>query len=110
MLVHHRQFQPLSAGPHSGGRTPHRLRLRGVCGSQPGMSWLDKAPLWVVVALAVWMAVAPIAPEPHLISKLRLLSQGAMVRPLDVFDLCLHLAPMLLLAWRLWRQFGPGKR
>ena len=74
------------------------------------MNWLDKAPLWVVVALAVWMAVAPIAPEPHLISKLRLLSQGAMVRPLDVFDLCLHLAPMLLLAWRLWRQFGPGKR
>lgn len=74
------------------------------------MNWLDKAPLWVVVALAVWMAVAPIAPEPHLIDKLRLLSQGALVRPLDVFDVCLHLAPMLLLAWRLWRQFGPGKR
>lgn len=74
------------------------------------MNWLDKAPLWVVVALAVWMAVAPIAPEPHLIGKLRLLSQGALVRPLDVFDLCLHLAPMLLLALRLWRQFGPGKR
>ncbi len=74
------------------------------------MNWLDKAPLWVVVALAVWMAVAPIAPEPHLIDKLRLLSQGALVRPLDVFDVCLHLAPMLLLALRLWRQFGPGKR
>ena len=74
------------------------------------MNWLDKAPLWVVVALAVWMAVAPIAPEPHLMEKLRLLSQGALVRPLDVFDLCLHLAPMLLLALRLWRQFGPGKR
>ena len=69
------------------------------------MRWLDKFPLLVLVALAAWMAVAPITPEPHLIEKLRMLGQGTLVKPLDVFDLCLHSAPVLLLAVRLWRQF-----
>lgn len=69
------------------------------------MRWLDNVPLLVLVALAAWMAVAPITPEPHLVEKLRMLSQGALVKPLDIFDLCLHSAPLLLLAVRLWRQF-----
>jgi len=51
------------------------------------------------------MAVAPITPEPHLIEKRRLLGQGSLSKPLDIFDLCLHTAPLLLLAVRLWRQF-----
>ena len=51
------------------------------------MSWLDRLPLPWVVALAVWMAVAPITPEPHLIEKLRMLFSGTLTRPLDVFDL-----------------------
>lgn len=70
------------------------------------MNWLDRIPLGFLVALAVWMAIAPITPEPHLIEKLRMLSQGALVRPLDVFDLCLHAAPLLALGVRLWRQFA----
>lgn len=69
------------------------------------MKWLDNFPLLVLVALAAWMAVAPITPEPHLIEKLRMLGQGTLVEPLDMFDLCLHSAPVLLLAVRLWRQF-----
>jgi len=80
--------------------------VRGLRGSHPGMTWLDRLPLGILVALAVWMAVAPISPEPHLIEKLRMLSQGTLVRPLDIFDLCLHSAPLLLLGVRLWRQFG----
>jgi hypothetical protein len=72
------------------------------------VSWLDKIPLVWLIALAVWMAIAPITPEPHLIEKFRMLSQGSLTRPLDIFDLCLHLAPLLLLGVRLWRQFGPG--
>ncbi len=71
------------------------------------MNWLDKFPLVLLVVLAVWMAIAPIVPEPHLIEKIRMLSQGELTRPLDIFDLCLHSAPLLLLGWRLWRQYGP---
>ena len=69
------------------------------------MRWLDKFPLAILIALAAWMAVAPITPEPHLIEKLRMLSQGSLTKPLDIFDLCLHSAPIVLLAVRLWRQF-----
>ncbi|MDP2678870.1 MAG: hypothetical protein Q8O85_09125 [Rhodoferax sp.] len=70
-----------------------------------GMTWLDKFPLAILIALAAWMAVAPITPEPHLIEKLRMLSQGTLVKPLDIFDLLLHSAPIVLLLVRLWRQF-----
>lgn len=69
------------------------------------MRWLDNIPLLVLVALAAWMAIAPITPEPHLIEKLRMLSQGSLTKPLDMFDLGLHTAPLVLLAIRLWRQF-----
>ncbi len=51
-------------------------------------------------------SVAPISPEPHLVEKLRMLSQGALVKPIDMFDLLLHSAPIVLLALRLWRKFS----
>lgn len=70
------------------------------------MKWLDNFPLVILVALAAWMAVAPISPEPHLIEKLRMLGHGTLTKPLDIFDLCMHSAPLVLLALRLWRQFA----
>jgi hypothetical protein len=33
------------------------------------------------------------------------LVQGALVRPLDIFDLAMHAAPLLLVALKLWRQW-----
>ena len=68
------------------------------------MRWLDSIPLLLLIALAAWMGVAPITPEPHLIEKLRMLGNGTLTRPLDIFDLCLHAAPLMLLALRLWRM------
>lgn len=68
------------------------------------MAWLDRFPLKWLVPLALWLAVAPIAPEPHLIEKWRLLMQGTLSRPLDIFDLLLHTVPLVLLAMRLWRD------
>lgn len=69
------------------------------------MGWLDRFPLLWLVVLALYLAVAPIVPEPHLVEKLRMLSQGTLVKPLDIFDLLLHSAPLLLLALRLWRDW-----
>lgn len=72
--------------------------------------WLDRLSWIWLLPLAVWLAVAPITPEPHLIEKLRLLIQGALNRPLDVFDLAMHATPLLLVAlklWRLWRARRP---
>jgi hypothetical protein len=77
------------------------------------MRWLDRFPLGLLIALALWLAIAPVLPEPHLIEKLRMLSQGTLSRPIDIFDLLLHSVPLGLLAVRLWRrrasQRPPGR-
>ncbi len=68
------------------------------------LAWLDRFPLALLIALALWLAVAPIVPEPHLIEKLRMLSEGTLVQPIDIFDLLLHTVPLALLVVRLWRN------
>jgi len=47
------------------------------------------------------MALAPFVPEPHLWEKLKMLAAGTLVRPIDIFDLFLHGAPLVLLALKL---------
>ena len=59
---------------------------------------LDRLPWIWVLPVAAWLAVAPITPEPHLVEKLRLLAQGALVRPIDVFGLALPSVPPCLVA------------
>ncbi len=68
------------------------------------MTWLDRIPLPLLIALAIWMALAPFTPEPHLLEKLRMLSHGTLTSPLDIFDLLFHLLPLVLLGLRLWRR------
>jgi len=73
-------------------------------------AWLDRVPLGLLGALAAWMALAPVVPEPHLWQKLKMLAAGTLSRPLDVFDLVFHAAPSALLAWRLLRRRGARRR
>jgi hypothetical protein len=74
------------------------------------MSWLDRIPLVWLVAIALWLAVAPVVPEPHLVEKLRMLTQGTLIRPIDIFDLLLHSVPLALLGLRLWRLWRARQR
>lgn len=67
------------------------------------MDILDRIPLAYTLIAALTLGLAPFFPEPHIVEKLRLLSRGALVRPVDIFDLCLHAAPWLLLAAKLVR-------
>lgn len=72
-------------------------------------AWLDEVPLVLLVVLAVWLALAPFHPEPHLWEKLKMLAAGTLTRPLDIFDLFFHAAPQALLGWKLarvWRARG----
>jgi len=69
------------------------------------LGWLDRIPLIWLVVFAAWMGLAPFTPEPHLVEKLRMLGQGTLVRPLDIFDLAMHAAPLPLLALALWRRW-----
>jgi hypothetical protein len=63
----------------------------------------------ILIVLALLLGLSPFVPEPHLVEKLRMLRQGTLVRPLDIFDLFFHLAPAILLLFKLalerpWRQ------
>jgi hypothetical protein len=68
------------------------------------MSWLDEIPLLGLVFAALLLGLAPFVPEPHLWEKLKMLAAGELVRPLDIFDLVLHGAPIVLLSIRLVRM------
>ena len=70
------------------------------------MKWLDKLPLTVILAVAVFFALAPFVPEPHLWQKLKMLFAGTLTRPIDIFDLFLHATPLLLLVLKLMRLAG----
>ena len=71
---------------------------------------IDRLPWIWLLPIAGWLAIAPITPEPHLVEKLRMLTHGTLVRPLDIFDLLLHAAPLVLVALKLWRQWRASGR
>ena len=65
------------------------------------MKWLDTIPLVVLLPVAVILALAPFQPEPHLWEKLKMLADGTLSRPIDIFDLFLHGTPLVLLVLKL---------
>ena len=40
-------------------------------------------------------------PEPHLLEKLRMLGEGQLIRPVDIFDLFMHGTPLLIVVGKL---------
>jgi len=64
--------------------------------------WLLKIPVMPLALIAVFLGLAPFAPEPHLWEKLKMLAAGDLKRPIDIFDLFMHGTPVVLLALRLW--------
>lgn len=72
------------------------------------MRWLDEIPVFFLVIAALVLGLAPLLPEPHLWEKLKMLVAGALVRPLDIFDLLFHSAPTLLLLVKLARMKMAG--
>ena len=69
-------------------------------------NWLDKIPLHLIAFPALLLGLAPFVPEPHLWEKLKMLADGTLSRPMDIFDLFLHGTPVVLLLIKLAR----GKR
>ncbi len=66
-------------------------------------SMIDRIPLIPLLIVALLLGLAPFTPEPHLVEKLRMLAEGRLVRPIDLFDLFLHATFPLLLLVRLFR-------
>lgn len=68
------------------------------------MKLIDRIPFPVLALAAIWLAVAPITPEPHLVEKTRMLLSATLHRPIDIFDLLMHATPLVLLCIRLVRM------
>ena len=72
------------------------------------LAWLDNIPLALLVVLTLTLGLAPFYPEPHLWEKLKMLFQGTLTRPLDIFDFVLHGSAPLLLILKLLRMAMTG--
>ncbi|WP_323035698.1 RND transporter [Pararhodobacter sp.] len=65
---------------------------------------LDRIPLNIVLIAALALGLAPFFPEPHLWEKLKMLAAGTLRQPVDILDLLMHGAPVVLLAAKLLRM------
>ncbi|WP_069470381.1 RND transporter [Candidatus Marithrix sp. Canyon 246] len=62
------------------------------------MSWLNKLPWAMLIIGSLFLGLSPFMPEPHLFEKVRMLFEGNLHKPIDIFDLFLHgTFPLLLL-------------
>jgi len=64
---------------------------------------IDKIPLLPLAIAAIFMALAPFKPEPHLLEKTRMLFDGELTKGIDIFDLFWHSFLIVLLTIRLIR-------
>jgi hypothetical protein len=63
---------------------------------------LKKVPYSILIPLALILLLAPVRPMPHVVEKLMLLKSGELQRPIDIFDLFYHLAPLLAMLLKLF--------
>jgi len=67
------------------------------------LRFIDGLPFSLLIVMTAWMLGAPFLPEPHLVEKMRMLSEGTLTRPLDIFDVFWHLLPATLLTVKVVR-------
>lgn len=74
------------------------------------MNWLDKIPFTTLLLISLTLGLAPFMPEPHVWEKLKMLFDGSLARPIDIFDLVMHGSPWVLLALKSIRYLAyPAK-
>lgn len=61
------------------------------------LNFIDTIPYEMLIPITILMLLAPFFPMPHLVEKLIMLKNGALNRPIDIFDLFFHLAPLIIL-------------
>ena len=68
-------------------------------------SFLDYFPYPILIPAAIFMLLAPFHPMPHVVEKLLMLKNGTLSKPIDIFDLFFHLAPLIILILKVIRNF-----
>jgi hypothetical protein len=72
--------------------------------------FIDKLPLAPIALGALLLGLAPFASDPHLVVKLKMLFEGALFEPMDIFDLCMHGCLPVLLLIKLARLRGRAEQ
>jgi len=70
------------------------------------LSFLDKIPYSALIVLTILMLLLPFRPMPHVMEKLIMLKNGILNKPIDIFDLFYHTAPLILLIVKAVRDFS----
>ena len=70
------------------------------------MQFIDRLPFSLLIVMTALMLAAPFVPEPHLVEKMRMMAEGTLNQPLDIFDVFWHLLPATLLTVKVvrWRR------
>lgn len=68
------------------------------------MSFIDRIDIKFLVIASLLLGLAPFVPEPHVWEKLKMLADGTLSKPIDIFDLVLHGTPWVLLAIKIFRM------
>ncbi len=68
------------------------------------LKFFDQIPVLPLAVMAVFMLLAPFTPEPHIVEKSRMLMQGELTKPIDIFDLFWHSIWVILLLIKLLRN------
>ncbi len=71
---------------------------------------IDWIPIIPLAFFAIFMMFAPFSPEPHLVEKTRMLVNGELSKPIDIFDLFWHSFWIVLFAIRLIRYQSTSKK
>ena len=69
-------------------------------------SILDKIPYSILIILSIIMLLLPFRPMPHVLEKLVMLKNGTLNKPIDIFDLFFHTAPLILLIIKFFRKYS----
>ena len=64
-------------------------------------NYINQLPWIIVVILCLTLGLAPYSPQPHLVEKLILLTEGQLNTPVDIFDFLMHLSPFILLILKI---------
>lgn len=67
------------------------------------LKYLDKISLTTLVVVTLLLGLAPFVPEPHVWQKLKMLADGTLEKPIDIFDLIMHGTPYVLLVLKIIR-------
>jgi hypothetical protein len=69
------------------------------------LSFLDKIPYSILIVFSIIMILLPVRPMPHVLEKLIMLRNGTLKKPIDIFDLFFHSAPLILLVIKALRDY-----